>query len=336
MKTTFNSREGVPPLLPSPHKWWRARVGGVTIFISLFVFLLPLYPARLFAGQPEVGVVTRTLKEVHLIREGKKGAQPVKQQDPVLFKDTYETGDKSRAKLLFKDDSLLTLGPKTKIEITESVYNPNKDYRSTQINLASGKVRALVGKAFTGSGSKFEVHTPTAVAAARGTHFVVGMINVDGVMKTVVTVLADGGSVSVTPLSSGPTVPGTPPPAPVLVTPGNFTTVAEGGTPTAPEAAPPSLMQELVNATQVDDQVEGEGGQESDMELAEVEQEVENQGSTGEGSTEGEGFIPASSDEDEGSSDETPDDQGQLEQETVTGVTDVELLIQPQCPPGVC
>src|SRR5438876_11223448 len=39
--------------------------------------------------------------------------------------------------------------------------------------MIQGKARALVGKLFAGLGSKFEVHTPTAVAAARGTYFVV-------------------------------------------------------------------------------------------------------------------------------------------------------------------
>src|SRR2546425_11237118 len=36
-----------------------------------------------------------------------------------------------------------------------------------------GKARALVGKLFAGRGSRFEIHTPTAVATARGTYFVV-------------------------------------------------------------------------------------------------------------------------------------------------------------------
>src|SRR5207245_1988667 len=45
--------------------------------------------------------------------------------------------------------------------------------RSSVLRMIQGKARALVGKLFAGLGSKFEVHTPTAVAAARGTYFVV-------------------------------------------------------------------------------------------------------------------------------------------------------------------
>ncbi|MGH9894636.1 MAG: FecR domain-containing protein, partial [bacterium] len=74
---------------------------------------------------------------------------------------------------LFEDDSLLTVGPDSRVEVNEYLYDPNRDLRSTVISLGKGTLRALVGKVFEGVGSQFEIHTANATAAARGTHFVV-------------------------------------------------------------------------------------------------------------------------------------------------------------------
>src|SRR6266704_2223401 len=56
------------------------------------------------------------------------------------------------------------------VKLREDVYF--KDVIETQAS-SRAKARALVGKLFAGRGSKFEIHTPTAVATARGTYFVV-------------------------------------------------------------------------------------------------------------------------------------------------------------------
>jgi hypothetical protein len=85
-----------------------------------------------------------------------------KVKDPVLLVDTVSTGDASRTKLLFVDDSVLTMGEKSKVVIKEFVYSKEKGGKSI-FNLIDGKMKSVVGKA------GFEVHTPTAVAAARGT-----------------------------------------------------------------------------------------------------------------------------------------------------------------------
>lgn len=85
-----------------------------------------------------------------------------KVKDDILIKDTVSTLEASRAKMLFVDDSVLTLGEKSKAVIKELVYSKDKRGKSI-FNLVEGKMRSIVGK------SDFEVHTPTSVAAARGT-----------------------------------------------------------------------------------------------------------------------------------------------------------------------
>ena len=123
--------------------------------------------------QQAVGLYMAVVGKVTVAHVGQPAAMPVKLQESVYFKDVIETQADSRAKALFDDDSILTVGESSRVEVSEYIYDSANDQRSTVLRLVQGKARALVGKLFAGLGSRFEVHTPTAVAAARGTYFVV-------------------------------------------------------------------------------------------------------------------------------------------------------------------
>jgi len=151
-----------------------------------------------------IGIFTAVQGQVTVAHPKVATIVPVKLQDAVLFKDIIETQNESRTKALFEDDSLLTVGENSRIEITEHIYDPNQNKRSMVVKLVQGRLRALVSKIFTGSGSKFEIHTPTAVAAARGTYFVVwfengtsGVVNIGN--SGIVDFTSEGKRVSVKP-----------------------------------------------------------------------------------------------------------------------------------------
>src|SRR3989442_13198368 len=123
--------------------------------------------------QQAIGFYMAVIGKVTGAHVGQPLAVPVKLREDVYFKDGIETQASSRAKALFQDDSILTVGENSRVEGSEYIYDPANSQRSTVLRMIQGKARALVGKLFAGLGSKFEVHTPTAVAAARGTYFVV-------------------------------------------------------------------------------------------------------------------------------------------------------------------
>ena len=146
--------------------------------------------------------------------------QHVAPQTPVVFHDEVQTESKAHTKALFVDDTLLTLGENTRIQINEYVFNPDQDQRSVIVNMIAGRVRALVGKHFAGPGSRFEVHTPTAVAAARGTYFIVWIEN-NG--TTGMANIGDKGDVA---FSAGGRM--------VVVKPGYYSMAVDGAPPTTP------------------------------------------------------------------------------------------------------
>ncbi len=105
--------------------------------------------------------------------------------DSVLLTDKIETAKESRIKLYFIDDSRLTLGEKTRLSVEQYLRGNEKQKGRSIFRLTDGMVRALVGK------NSLEIHTPTAVAAARGTEFIVYTTTIDNKPATCVVGIAD-------------------------------------------------------------------------------------------------------------------------------------------------
>jgi hypothetical protein len=114
------------------------------------------------AAAEHVGSVKDLKGSASILRS--KDSLDAKKNDTVFRADTVKTFDKSRVKLLFVDDSLVMVGPNTSFLISEHF----RDNRNISVfNLVDGAMNVIVGK------SGFEVRTPTAVTAARGTSYLV-------------------------------------------------------------------------------------------------------------------------------------------------------------------
>ncbi len=216
------------------------------VFIFIGVFLGVFSPMDLF-GAEVVGTVTSAERQVFVTPEGKSVRVPVNRGDTVLFKSTYRTGMQSKLKLLFLDDSILSLGEKSQVQITENIYDPSDDRRSLIANLVGGTLRALAGKIFSRSGSKFEISTPTALASARGTDFIVWVATVNGVPVTGVAGLH--GKVVVQNVGPGISKE-------VFISEKFFTMVKAGFPPVDPEPIPADLLDRLMQAVSASDRVE--------------------------------------------------------------------------------
>jgi hypothetical protein len=133
----------------------------VIAVINLLVwFLCCLLLSSGVAAAEKAGSVVAVRGKGFIERDQRKSEARVR--DAVMVRDTVFTGEASRIRLLFLDDSVLTLGEMSRVVIREFLEGGEKG-RSAIFNLIDGKLRAVVGK------SAFEVHTATAVAAARGT-----------------------------------------------------------------------------------------------------------------------------------------------------------------------
>jgi hypothetical protein len=91
--------------------------------------------------------------------------------------DQARTLENSRAKIQLADQSVVTLGERTTVEIVKFQLKENK--RIVEIKLGIGRLRANISKFFKGE-SSFEVKTTNTTLAARGTEFYVDVAPDEG------------------------------------------------------------------------------------------------------------------------------------------------------------
>lgn len=123
----------------------------------MLVFAVPVG-----AAEQQVGSIRELKGSASILRS--KDKLEASKNESVFRSDTLRTAGKSRAKLLFIDDSLVMVGENTSFVISEH-FRDNKNV--SVFNLVDGVMNVIVGK------SGFEVRTPTAVTAARGTSYLV-------------------------------------------------------------------------------------------------------------------------------------------------------------------
>jgi hypothetical protein len=139
--------------------------------MNLLRILILVAVAALMAAPPvsasadKAGDVVSLRGKAVITRET-KGNISAAPKTPLLESDQVVTLERSRLKMLFRDDSVLTLGANSKLIIRKYLYNPENKRHESIYELTDGKLRAVVG------GKGFKVTTPTALAAARGTVFI--------------------------------------------------------------------------------------------------------------------------------------------------------------------
>jgi hypothetical protein len=84
--------------------------------------------------------------------------------------DTITTSSTGRVTITLTDNTQLEITESSSLVLTENVLNPNGTRASTKVTLMGGLVRSLV-RFSAGGQPNFQVNTPNAVAAARGTTY---------------------------------------------------------------------------------------------------------------------------------------------------------------------
>lgn len=111
-------------------------------------------------------------------------------RDQVQWNDLLQTNPSGRLRVSLRDGSILNLGSNSQMRVVQ--HDPIA--QQTTLELLFGRLRSQVVK-LTQPNSKFEVHTPTAVAGVIGTDFLL-IVTAD---RT--TVMVFSGVVQVTPLT---------------------------------------------------------------------------------------------------------------------------------------
>jgi hypothetical protein len=110
--------------------------------------------------------VTTIQGQATVARLASTSALPLKFRDSIFERDRINTAENSIVKVLMGGKAIVTVRELSVLTITE-------DLGKTTINLESGKIAVSVARQLMRPGDRLEVHTPNAVAAVRGTVFVV-------------------------------------------------------------------------------------------------------------------------------------------------------------------
>ncbi len=140
-----------------------ATIGMIKICILALILALWIGDASAQQKPEPIGTVTAVKGQVTVISGGV--TEQISQGARVFLGDRFQTGENSGAKILFNDDTLISLGANTQFEITEFVYNPTS--RKSVSNILTGKIRAIIQK-FEGE-SDVQFVTPNGVAGVKGT-----------------------------------------------------------------------------------------------------------------------------------------------------------------------
>lgn len=138
------------------------------------MFLLVLTAAPAFAVE-EIATLADLIGAVTVERNGKPYRVTV--GFPLYQGDVVRTGKDGKARLLMKDNSVLSIGPSSQLKLTEMKLDTSS--RLFSLNVLAGRFKMDVARWFKGA-TNGRIETPSAVAGVRGT-VVWGDVDLDAV-----------------------------------------------------------------------------------------------------------------------------------------------------------
>lgn len=128
-----------------------------------------LMSASVFAQ--DAGQVKSAKGAVHLERSGQRVAVQV--GTPVREGDALVTGADGAAGVTFTDNSLLSVGPSSRLVLDKYAFNSTTNAGRMEASLSKGTLAGISGKMVKQSPDAVRVRTPTVVMGVRGTEFAI-------------------------------------------------------------------------------------------------------------------------------------------------------------------
>lgn len=177
------------------------------IFMFALLIIFAVYLSYSLAIVQRVAIVDAVEGNAQLLVHGEGDPKPVEEGRLVRTGDVLITGPDSSVELRWMrwaGGMRITVGENSRFKVIKSIVNRSKDVEESRLRLDVGRIWVRLRQALTGR-SKFEVETPTIVAAVRGTIFSVEVAE-DGssrveVYEGTVAVSAEGGAAAT--LTSG-------------------------------------------------------------------------------------------------------------------------------------
>jgi hypothetical protein len=139
--------------------------------VFLLLCLFPVVP-DLYAVEFESIAFVDSVKGEVLIVSSEVAVRAV-QNMKVIPGDSIKTGSNSSVGLIFEDDTVVSLGPGSEMEIDEFLFNPAERQLSFVARMIKGTFSFITGQIAKLAPQKVILETPGATLGVRGTKFVV-------------------------------------------------------------------------------------------------------------------------------------------------------------------
>jgi hypothetical protein len=137
--------------------------------ISLVLLFVVLLANVVNAADESAGSLRKTKGDVLVERQG----STVKAEDgtPVYASDTIKTGSDGSVGIIFKDNSRMSLGPNSRLDLKKFAFDPARKSFSMVNRLAKGTASFVSGKMTKLSPESVVLETPTSTIGVRGTTY---------------------------------------------------------------------------------------------------------------------------------------------------------------------
>lgn len=139
--------------------------------LAAVIAILPIFGLYGEGHAARIGAAAIVKREVQGTIPGATSPRSLVVGDGVFQNETIQTGTASHAQLMFLDQTVLSIGPKSRLALTKVVYNPQRNVGQFVLNAGRGVFQFFGGTAESKPGSDYKIKTPIASIGIRGTYF---------------------------------------------------------------------------------------------------------------------------------------------------------------------
>jgi hypothetical protein len=140
-------------------------------FLSSFLLLLFLFPTWVMATDQPVGSIKTLNGEVVILRVNEK--IQVKIGTSVFQGDVIQTSKSGSVGIIFRDDSIISVGPESTMNLKQYVFEPKNEKFSILMKMIKGTFVYISGAIGKLSPNSIRLETPSSIIGVRGTKMLV-------------------------------------------------------------------------------------------------------------------------------------------------------------------
>ncbi len=139
---------------------------------SVIISLLLIFSIPLFANEGS-GFIKKLNGDATILRENNNIEAKIGM--PIFEKDTINTSSNSSLGIIFKDNTLISLGANTTYVVEEYQFNPEEKKEKFISRIKKGSMVCLTGLMPKVNKDAMKIKVKTASMGIRGTHFIVSV-----------------------------------------------------------------------------------------------------------------------------------------------------------------